>query len=182
MALNLTKTVTEFLEERPEQKFTTREMATWILATYPNECRQKQQRSKATVSPLLTDADLVAQIAAEISSQGQRLLGSIAQIKTTEERPRKYYFSLLTDLDEVNTAETGQRAVSSQVPAQPVREQAIYPKLAEFLLLELNVYSKRIDEKNQATGRVREAINGFIRTWPVWKTSVQSGTKKLLIV
>lgn len=147
MALNLAKTVIGFLENRPEQKFTTRDIATWIFETYPDECRQKQQRSKATVIPLLTDSDLIGQIAAEISSQGQRLQASVLQLKTTAGRPRKYYYSQLTDQDEVATAEMGQRTVSTQTPAQPVSEHALYPKLAEFLLLELNVYSKRVDEK-----------------------------------
>jgi len=147
MALNLAKTVVEFLKDRPEQRFTTREIAEWIFETYPDECRQKQQRSKATVIPLLTDADLVSQIAAEISSQGQRLQSNAPQLKTTDGRPRKYYYSQLTDQDEVATVETGERVISAQSPAQPVNEHALYPKLAEFLYSELKVYSKRIDEK-----------------------------------
>ena len=147
MSLNLGKTVIDFLRERPEQKFTTREIAAWIFETYPEECRQKQQRSKATVVPLSTAADLIGQIAAEISSQGQRLQSNTPQLKTTDGRPRKYYYSQLTDQDEVATAETGQRAVSTQTSAQSVSEHALYPKLAEYLFHELQVYSKRIDEK-----------------------------------
>ena len=52
MALNLANTVVEFLQQNPEQKFTAREIANWIFETYPDECRQKQKRSTATVNPL----------------------------------------------------------------------------------------------------------------------------------
>jgi hypothetical protein len=148
MSLNLSTTVAAFLQERPDQKFTTREIATWVFETYPEECKQKQQRSRATVSPLATTADLIGQIAAEISSQGQRLQEKNPQIKTTEGRPRKYYFTSLTDQGEVNTAETGQpNNTINGALLQPLREYELYPKLAEYLSLELNVYSKRIDER-----------------------------------
>ncbi|MGF7215080.1 hypothetical protein GGR92_001220 [Spirosoma lacussanchae] len=150
MALNLTKLVTGFLQERAEQKFTTREIATWIFSTYPEECKEKQQRSKATVAPLLTDDDLIAQIAAEISSQGQRLQEKLPQIKTTEGRPRRYYYTSQTDQAEVSQIETGNVLVIKELPSPSVNEHALYPKLAEFIYLELKVHSKRIDEKKSS--------------------------------
>ena len=45
MALNLLNSVAEFLEQNPEQKFSARAIASWILENYPDECRQKQERS-----------------------------------------------------------------------------------------------------------------------------------------
>lgn len=66
MALNLANTVVEFLQQNPEQKFTAREIANWIFETYPDECRQKQKRSTATVNPLDNETALLQQIVAEI--------------------------------------------------------------------------------------------------------------------
>ena len=59
MALNLTNTVVEFLQQNPEQKFTAREIANWIFKTYPDECHQKQKRSTATVNPLDNETALL---------------------------------------------------------------------------------------------------------------------------
>ena len=67
MPLNLANSFLEFLQQNPEQKFTAREIAAWILKTYPDECREKQERSKATAIP--NQAALLRQIAAEIASK-----------------------------------------------------------------------------------------------------------------
>jgi len=72
MALNLANTVVEFLQQHPEQKFTARDIAHWIFETYPDECRQKQERSTAIVNPIDSDAALVQQLAAEIGAQRAR--------------------------------------------------------------------------------------------------------------
>lgn len=154
MALNLTATVVDFLRKNPDSKFTTRQLAEWIFQTYPDECRQKQLNSKAVVSKLNTDSALIGQIAAEISSQGQQLQKKNPQIKTTEGRPRKYYFTSQTDRDEVDTAETANEEKRG-IPDQPTprNEHALYPKLAEYLFAELGVHSKRINEKKSSNNR-----------------------------
>lgn len=154
MALNLSNVVADFLRNNSESKFTTRQIAEWVFQTYPEECRQKQQRSKAEVSPLNTDIALIGQIAAEISSQGQRLQHKYPQIKTTEGRPRKYYFTSQTDKDEVDNVETANeenRTVTDQ--PTPKNEHALYPKLSEYLFAELGVHSKRINEKKSSNNR-----------------------------
>ena len=86
MALNLANTVVEFLQQNPEQKFTAREIANWIFETYPDECRQKQKRSTATVNPLDNETALLQQIVAEIGSQRPRLQKKNPQVKTTAVR------------------------------------------------------------------------------------------------
>ena len=148
MALNIGTLVLTFLQNSTDSKFTTRQIAEWIFRTYPEECQQKRERSRASVFPLDTDTALIGQIAAEISSQGQQLQRKHPQIKTTEGRPRKYYFTSQTDSDEVNSAEsanTGDQAATGQPGI--LNEHALYPKLAEFLYTDLGVYSKRIDER-----------------------------------
>ena len=57
MALNLTITIAEFLQNNPEQKFTAREITEWVYAHYPDHYRQKQQKSKATA--IILDNDQV---------------------------------------------------------------------------------------------------------------------------
>jgi len=113
MKLNLTNTITEFLQENTEQKFTAREIAEWIFKNYPDQCRQKQQNSTATINLLDTDSALLRQITGEIASQRLRL--QKRKVKTTEGRPRKYYFSKLTDSAEINNVESSQASPSSKV-------------------------------------------------------------------
>jgi hypothetical protein len=147
MSLNLNETVLNFLQQNPEQRFTAREIATWIFETYPDECREKQQRSTATVNPLDSDAALVQQLCAEIGSQRPRLQNKYPNVKTTEGRPRKYYYTEQTDSAEIDEAEEPQ--------GQPtvVREHDLYPLLTAFLRDELNIYSKRIDERRSTNNR-----------------------------
>jgi uncharacterized protein len=151
MSLTLPKIVPAFLKDRPEEKFTTREIAQAIFSLYPDECRAKQLRS----SNLLTDADVIAQIAAEVSALGPDLQRRDSQIKATEGRPRKYYFTQLTDQAEVEQVEAPEFIAPATVPATvntngsvpQFNEQSLYPKLSEYLLRELGVFSKRIDER-----------------------------------
>ena len=153
MALNLVNTVAEFLRQRPEQKFTAREIANWVYETYPDECREKQQRSKATVIPLDSDAALLQQIVAEIGSQRPLLQRRHPDIKTTEGRPRKYYFTKSSDSAEVDSAENKGAMPSTADNPTVIKEHDLYPMLSEFLLSELGVYSKRIDEKRSRNAR-----------------------------
>lgn len=145
MALNLSKTVRQFLSERPDEKFTARFMAEWIKKNFPDECREK----KANSAFIKTDAQLVQQIVAEISSQRPALQKRNPQIKTTEGRPRRYYWTEKTDQDEVTEVEEvdiGIRPVS----AQSSKESDLYPLLSKYLWSELGIYSKRIDEKKSS--------------------------------
>ncbi|ADJ28572.1 COG2958 family protein [Nitrosococcus watsonii] len=154
MALNLAKTVINFLAQKPEEKFTARQIAEWIVETYPAECHEKQKRSKAIVTPLETQAALLQQIIAEIGSQRPRLQKKYPRIKTTEGRPRKYYFTEKSDADEVASAEIPE-CPDSLTPGKEVsiKESDLYPLLSEFLWSELGIYSKRIDEKRSSNAR-----------------------------
>src|SRR5690625_1066920 len=82
MGLNLAKTVVDFLAGRPEQKFTARQIAEWVIENYPTECQDK--KSKSTF--IQSDADLVQHLDAEIGSQRPALQKRNSQIKTTEGR------------------------------------------------------------------------------------------------
>ena len=69
MALNLGKAVVDFLTAHPEEKFSARQIAEWLVATFPDECNAKKASSHA----LETDADMLQQLVAEIGSQRPRL-------------------------------------------------------------------------------------------------------------
>lgn len=71
-------------------------------------------------------------------------------IKTTEERPRKFYYTEKSDSDEVEEVEIASKA---SIESKAVKEHDLYPMLSDFLWSELGVYSKRIDEKCSKNNR-----------------------------
>jgi hypothetical protein len=148
MALNLSNTVTAFLKDNPEQKYTARQIAEWIFEIYPDECRAKQERSKATKNPLDSDSELLQQIIREISAQRPRLQKNNANIKTTEGRPRKYYYTEQSDADEVEEFEE-KNVLTQAIPL----EHDLYPMLIEYLNTEHGLHAKRIDEKRSTNNR-----------------------------
>jgi hypothetical protein len=147
--LNLSKAMLGFLKERAEEKFTARQIAEWVFATYPQECQAKKASSKF----ITDDAGLVQQLVAEISSQRPALQKRHPELKTTEGRPRKYYYSEKSDSAEVAAAEAGQTTPAADAPAGKLGEHALYPMLSQYLWEEFGVYSKRIDEKKSSNKR-----------------------------
>ncbi len=153
MALNLAQTVVDFLKKNIDDKYTARDIAQWIFETYPDECREKQHRSTATVNPLDNDVALLQQLVAEIGSQRPRIQKKHPQIKTTESRPRKYYFTNATDISEVEKAEDHILSPKNVSKKSTLREHDLYKVLSAFLWSELDLYSKRIDEKRSKNNK-----------------------------
>jgi uncharacterized protein len=151
MALNLAKTVMEFLKARPDEKLTARQIAEWIFETYPAECQEKKSNSRGDY--IKTDGDLVQQLVAEISSQRPRMLKRNPELKTTEGRPRKYYYSEKSDVAEVAAAESMVAAPAADTNDVKLGEHAMYPLLSLYLWEEFGVYSKRVDEKRSSNKR-----------------------------
>jgi uncharacterized protein len=112
---------------------------------------------------LNTDDGLIQQLVAEIGSIRPRLQKEVPQVKTIESRPRKYYFTELSDQDEVQTAEaitsskniTKIQVVAAGAPVDNLREHDLYSKVAEFLWIEYEsaLYPMRIDEKRSSNTR-----------------------------
>lgn len=153
MSLKLATVVFDYLKLHPEEKFTARQLAEWVLATYPAECGAK----KAASSFITTDAQLVQQLTAEIGAQRPSLQRRHPEVKTTEGRPRRYYYSTLSDSAEVAAVEhavCGQDGVSSTEVRQPrMTEHALYPILDMFMREEFGLYCLRIDEKRSSSRR-----------------------------
>ena len=72
MALNLAKVVIGYLKDRPEEKFSARQIAEWVFATYPDECQEKRANSRGDY--IKSDADLVQQLVAENPADSQVLI------------------------------------------------------------------------------------------------------------
>ncbi len=139
MSLKLRDKTYEFLSAQPNQRFTARQIADWMFETYPAECEEKQQNSTATANPLDSDKLLIQQIVAEIGASRAPIQKKYPNIKTTAEKPRKYYYSEISDEEEV--------AESTSSPDKKISEADLYPRLADYLNTEHNLFSKRIDEK-----------------------------------
>lgn len=142
MSLDLSKTVIQILKQNPQQYFTARQIAEMIIELKPEECQAKIKRSKASVVPIDSNEALINQLVAEIGARRSKGLLS-DNVKTTAERPRKYYYSEKTDAEEITEAEK-----STRHNKQP--EQESYPLLCQYLYNELNIYPKRINEKKSS--------------------------------
>jgi hypothetical protein len=162
--LKLREKVTRFLKERPEEKFTARAIASWIFENYPDECRAKRDKSDYVKD----DEQLLNQIVAEIGANRPAIQKRTPQIKTTEERPRKYYFTSKSDVEEVQAIEQAGLATAGaetspkqNAPAgnntpsdnNKLSEHDLYPMLSQYLWAEFGIYSRRIDEKRSANRR-----------------------------
>lgn len=145
MALDLTKTVVEILKQNPEKYFTARQIAEKVYEIKPDECLAKMKRSKAIITPIDNQEALINQLVAEIGARRSKGMFS-EYVKTTAERPRKYYYSEKTDAQEIKDAEK-----ISKANGQP--EHDSYPKLCEYLNNELNIYPKRIDERKSSNSK-----------------------------
>jgi hypothetical protein len=154
MALLLAKTVIDYLKAHPEQKFSAREIADWVFAAFPDECQAKKQSS----THITTDNELRQQLVREIIARRLQLQKNCSQIKTTEGRPRKYYYSEKSDSDEVEAAEEAGMTESTDIAGtQKTTEHDLYPMLAAYVWEEFGVYSKRINEKRSSN---RHGSNG----------------------
>lgn len=152
MALKLAKTVIDYLKDNQKQKFTARDIAEWIYKTYPEQCEEKIQRSDA----LSSQADLIQQLVAEIGSQRPRLQNKNPQLRTTEGRPRKYYYTEQSEIEEVDASVADQQ-ITTKIHAAKFSEHDLYHILSEYLFTEFSLYSKRIDEKRSSNKR---GLNG----------------------
>lgn len=119
----------------------------WIMETYPDATEAKRLSSKAKKTPLDSPEAMLQQIVAEIGAQ-RLSLEKRPGIKTTESRPRKYYFTDKSPEEEVSEPTLGRE---EEQPS--LSEHDLYPLLREYLLTELGVFSKRIDERRSSNSR-----------------------------
>lgn len=145
------------LQRLPNSRLTVREIGSWIFVNHPDWCDAKRKRSQ---NPNQSDAELIAQLSAEVGALHPRLLSKYPSIRATEGRPRRFYYSEQSEEAEIEAAES-ERPVSTvsqavdttgTVVAAPPRllEKDLYPLLARYLIDELKVRSLRIDESKSS--------------------------------
>ncbi|MCY4379405.1 MAG: HrgA protein [Candidatus Dadabacteria bacterium] len=150
MGLKLTKKVVDFLRNNTEQRFTARQIAQWILNEFPIECQEKKIRSKS----IETDVELLQQIVAEIGRDRPRFQRRNPEIKTTEEKPRRYYWTIKSDQPQaIEEDESLDTTKDYATGSSSLNEYNLYPILSKYLWSELRIYSKRIDEKKASNKR-----------------------------
>lgn len=148
MALNLRQRVIDRLQTLSGPSQTARELAQWVFEQFPAECAVKKAGSASYIQ---SDNDLVQQLVAEISGSRPRWQQMHPQLKTTEGRPRHYYWSDMDANAEVAAAESLALVVLGQPEPSPSREHTLYPLLAEYLLTDdQRVYTMRINEKRSS--------------------------------
>ena len=155
--LRSNETAAACLRAAPERRMKAREIAEWIFTNHEADCREKLERSAS----LHTDADLVQQLVAEIGAQRPQLVRRHRQIRTTEGRPRLYYWTERSEEEEADEPAIN-APVSRAVVQTPARFAAIepvglevdlYPKLAEYLRTDAGLHVQRIDERRSSNRR-----------------------------
>lgn len=153
--MKLREAVIERLSGSPGEKLKARELAHWLVQTYPAACQTKLDQSKA----LHTENDLLGQLVAEIGSNRPGWQAKHPQLKTTAGKPRLYYWSEESEEEIAAAADEGASSISSGAPQ--FSEADLYPKIVEFLRDEFGVFSKRIDEKT-ASNRKGSGANKWL--------------------
>lgn len=159
MSLDLRKRVIERLKTNPETQYKARDLALWIFESYPKECAEK--RANSANPSLQEDNALIQQIAAEIGANRPNWQSKFPSLKTTEGRPRRYYWSEKNADQAVAQAEIeGINAKADSPPhanvltieavALKTTEYDLYPLLKQYLMKALNVYAMRINEKRSS--------------------------------
>jgi uncharacterized protein len=149
--MNKAEAMKRYLQERQGQKFTAQQLAEWFFQTYPDECKKKLARSPT----LSNDEDLLNQLRWEVySSFGPH---AATLIKHTEDRPRRFYFSPLSDEEEVVAADehTAAQATGARSRIQ-AREAELYPKLAAYLWSEYRLYPDMVGLENLSADWIPE--------------------------
>jgi hypothetical protein len=146
MALELNKRVFELLKSKPDTRFKARDIANWIYETYPQEAEEKL----ASSTVLKTKNELINQLVAEIGRNRPVWQEKYSELRTTEERPRLYYWTNKTEQAEVVEAEAQEEEKVTGQSRQTPREHELYPSLIQFLFSERKVHGFRIDERKSS--------------------------------
>lgn len=154
--MNLRERVLELLKSQPEQRFKAREIADWIHRTYPAETLDKMKRS----SFLETENALISQLVAEIGANRPAWQAKHPSLRTTEGRPRRYYWTEKSETEEVREVENDfdallRNEVSPVVADLNPRllERDLYPMLVDFVSSEVGATAFRINEGTASNRR-----------------------------
>lgn len=153
--MNLRERTFELLKANPEQRFKAREIAEWIHQTYRSETLDKMARS----SFLENEAALLNQFVAEIGANRPSWQARYPNLRTTESRPRRFYWTEKSETEEVVAAESGgselpkSNASVVQDHSPKLLERDLYPMLVEFISSEVGASAFRINEGTASNRR-----------------------------
>lgn len=153
MPLNLRQNVIDFLKSHTDQRYRAREIAQSIFQTQRDACEEKRQRSRQDLS---TDAKLIQQLVCEITANRPDIQKREPRVRTTEGRPRLYYYAAQAEYDDnlrsvdiTDVPSSGGKAPRTT----PLSEHDLYPLLSSYLHTEFGLFPMRIDEKRASNRR-----------------------------
>ncbi len=147
------KAVYESLKKRPEMKMIAAEIAELVIMEHPEECMRKIEGKINQATEQEVNEMMLKQITAEIGALRHNLQTRYQNIRITEGKPRKYYYSESSEIDEIEEVESTKQKKNKRSDGESILEEDLYPILSEFALAEFGVYSKRIDEKKSSNLR-----------------------------
>lgn len=161
MKLNLRQTVIDFLKSHADQQYTARDIAHWIFENQRKACEEKRRNSKQDLS---SDEAFLWQLVAEIGANRPEIQKKEPSIRTTEGRPRRYYYAH-PDFDAVLRPTHEETTASGEAKSgkEKLAEHDLYPLLCRYLHAEFGLYPKRIDEKRASN---RNGPKGNIWLYP----------------
>lgn len=142
MSKTLVQIIAEALQERGEERLTGNQLARAIVDDNPEWADKKRIKSKNPIIRKGGDEEMVIQVQSEIGSN-KFAIEKHPNLRMTEDRPRRYYFTALSELEEVKAVENDPIGSISSA----ISEHSLYPILADYLAQEHGVLAKRIDEK-----------------------------------
>ncbi len=133
------------LKENGGQRLTGKNLAEAIVKQNPDWVQRKRAKSKNPIVSDGGDDEMIGQVWSEIGSN-KPAIEKHPNLRMTEDRPRRYYFTDLSEAEEVEAVET----TPKQTLGKEFSENDLYPKLAKYLKDDFGIYCKRINEKRSA--------------------------------
>ena len=130
------------LKHRANNRLTAKELAQFMIEDHPDWAEKKKAKSQNLKIKNGDLKELQLQVQREVAVHKKRIEAH-SSLRITEDRPRKYYFTELSDSEEIIEAERKHPPGENQL----LTEHDLYPLLADYLRSEHGVYAKRIDEK-----------------------------------
>jgi hypothetical protein len=141
----LREAVFKRLRSQPGEKLKARELAEWIIATFPEAAAEKLKKS----SFIESEVQLRNQLVAEIGANRPLWEEKFPSLRSTAEKPRRFYWSNETDEQVVEAVEAEGEKVEAATFSLPP-ESALYDKVREYVSAEYGVLAMRIDEKTSS--------------------------------
>ncbi len=138
----------EVLKANDKRKFNAKELAEELVNTYPDEFENKRSNDRFS-----NENQLLSQVAAEIGRDKQQLIEKKGIIVDKQNRPQLYFYNKGYEEEiELKIENDPEKKVIYDEDIF-ISESDLYPILGSFLKSELNIYSRRIDEKKSQNSR-----------------------------